>query len=162
MTERFSRDQFENALPRCKVFGDPLWRFVGFVDGECVYTVKIIDNPGVLIYIRSSIRADGLAADSAQDSIRCWLASDNRGTPLGSKDSRWITRVNGWQMRMTETLRKLWRLGHQLERCPKCQSQLMALKVKKLGPNKGRWFSACPSCANGFQKWLQDDTPKKK
>jgi hypothetical protein len=38
----------------------------------------------------------------------------------------------------------------------------MALKVKKLGPNKGRWFSACPSCANGFQKWLQDDTPKKK
>jgi len=159
MIDRFDRVAFEAALPCIGCIGkvNKLWNYMGIQDGEHVYTVPV--RPGVLIFIRSSIRTDGLAAESAKDSIRCWLASDGKGTPLGSKDSHWITRVKGWPDRLTNTLRKLWRLGHQLEKCPKCGAQLLALKVKKEGPNKGRWFAACPNCENGFHKWLVDTPP---
>jgi hypothetical protein len=156
--DRFDLGRFEVALPRIGP-SSPLWTSLGIRDGEYAYIVPV--RPGVLIYIRSSVRADGLAAESAKDSIRCWLASDDKGAPLGSKDSRWVTRVNGWEGRLIDTLRKLWRLGHQLEKCPLCGMQCLALKVKKPGPNLGRWFSACPSCANGFQKWLVEAPAKK-
>lgn len=161
MIDRFTKDRFEAALPRIGK-QNPLWSEVGLRDGEYCYIVPI--NPGILVYIRSSVRSDGLAAESAKDSIRCWLAMDDKGTTLSSKDTRWVTRVSGWERRLLETLRTLWRIGRQLAKvgsCPRCQARPRALKVKKPGPNQGRWFAACPNCANGFLTWLTTPTSTK-
>jgi hypothetical protein len=141
MIDRYTKDRFEAALPR--VGGQPFWQHVGIHDGEHCYVIPI--RPNVLLYVRSTVRADGLAADTAKDSIRCWIAADDRGTGLGSKDQRWISRVKGWDARMIETLRKLWTLGHQLVPCPWCGGPTLALKCKN-GPNAGKWFQKCGPC----------------
>lgn len=155
MIDRFDRSRFQAALP--SLAGQPLWQRLGIVAGEYCYIIPV--HPGVLIYIRSSIRDDGLAAASSKDSIRLWLAADANGKPLGSKDQRWVTRVNGWESRLLETLRKLWRLGRQLGPCPVCNVTMLALKVRKPNsPNHGRWFSSCPQC-KAFGRWLTSDSP---
>ena len=149
MTERFSVPEFELALPAAA--GQALWQPLGLVGGEHCYVVPV--KPGVLIFVRSSVKADGWAAETAQDSIRCWLASDDKGTPLGSKDQRWIARTSGWRKRLLDTLRALWRLGKQLTPCS-CGAQMLALKVKKEGENRGKWFAKCPQCQK-FGGWLK-------
>ncbi len=150
MIDHFSKDEFEKALPVAG--GLPLWRPLGLRAGEHCYGVPV--KPGVLIHIRSSVGPDGHAADTAKDSIRCWLSADEGGKPLGSKDSRWIARTNGWQRRLTETLRTLWRMGRQLDACPECGRTMLALKVKRDGPNVGRWFAKCMDC-NRDGGWLK-------
>jgi hypothetical protein len=157
MIDRFDRKTFEAALPKAGPH-NPLWLALGLRGGEHCYLIAV--RPGVLIYVRSSVRADDLAADTAADSIRCWLAADDTGRPLGSKDSRWISRVPGWQARLTETLRKLWKLGHQSRPCPNCLTQMGVFKVKKSGPNKGRWFLSCPACGY-WDRWVEAE-PKPK
>lgn len=157
MIDRYTREQFEAALPRASA-ANPLWQGAGMVNGEHCYVVPV--KPGVLIFIRSSVRADDLAADAAKDSIRCWLASDAKGTPLSGKAQRWITRVNGWDARLLETLRALWRLGRQLEACPRCNVITHALRVRKDSANKGRWFAGCPNCRQ-FIKWLEAEPQQK-
>ena len=155
MIDTFDRAAFEAALP--SVARQPLWSALGLVAGEHCYVIPI--KPGVLIYIRSSVDASGFCAETGWDSIRCWLAADATGKPLGGKCERWISRVSGWQNRMTETLRTLWRLGRKLKPCPDCGVQLHALKVKKPGPNHGRFFASCPSCRR-FDEWLTPPTQK--
>ena len=159
--DRFSKDRFEAALPRAGKT-NALWQPLGLVGGEHCYVIAV--QPGVLIYVRSSVRADGMAAETAEDSIRCWLASDSTGKPLGAKLSRWISRVSGWDARMTETFRTLWRLGKKLGKCQQfqpgtalhCQGQMMALRVKKqTSDHLGWWFSSCQSCG-AFGDWLLD------
>lgn len=180
--DRFSREQFEAALPRTGKT-NALWQHIGLVSGEHCYVIPV--QPGVLIYVRSSVGIDGVAAETAQDSIRCWLAADSTGKPLGSKLNRWISRVNGWEKRMTETLRTLWRVGKKLGKCnrllecdteytePKrgwmeglpgaksgplvrCNGQMLALKVKKPGEHLGCWFTKCSACG-AFGDWILDE-----
>lgn len=149
MIDRFTRERFEAALPRLGPT-NALWSYVGLINGEHCYAVPI--RSGVLIFIRSSVNSNGIAADTAEDSIRCWLASDDKGKTLGSKHTAWITRVRGWEERLLKTLRVLWRLGNRLGLCA-CGGQLLALKVRKPGPNQGRWFSSCSICGQ-FGNWL--------
>lgn len=150
--DQFTRERFELALPVHRETNLPLWIPQGVQAGEYCYTVPV--KAGVMIFVRSSLKASGVAADAAKDSIRCWLAADEFGEPLGSKVERWISRVNGWDQRMTKTLRKLYMIGLQLGPCPKCQKQQSAFIVKKEdSANKGRWFSTCRACGQ-FGKWL--------
>lgn len=160
--DQFTKERFEAALPVSKNGGARLWKYAGIRGGEFCYVLPITPNPGVAIFIRSSVRADGIAAGTAEDSIRCWLVDDPGGRSLGSKNARWISRVKGWDRRLAETLRRLWRLGAQLGVCEYCNTRHHALKVKKKGPNLGRWFAACPRCreAGGnfrFHKWLRTE-----
>lgn len=150
MIERFSKAQFEKSLP---LIGEiPCWEHVGLQNGEHCYVVHV--KEGVGIFIRSSIKADGLAADVAEDSIRLWLSSDHKGTPLGSKDQRWIARIKGWDKRLLETMRGLWRVGVQIEKCSGCGEMMQALKVRNGKPeNVGRWFMVCGKC-DRWVKWL--------
>lgn len=157
MIDRFDRARFESVLPKDRRNGLPLWSRAGFVNGEHCYCVHV--KPGVLIYIRSTLRIDNLAADTAKDSIRCWLASNPSGTPLGSKDQRWIARTNGWDRRLTETLRKLWRFGRQLEPCNRCGGATLALKTRG-GENAGRWFRKCSNC-EAFLGWMKEEKESK-
>ena len=141
MIDRFSLTEFSNALP-C-VGGQPLWTCLGLVNGEYCFLIPI--QPGVVIYLRSSIDSTGVAAARAEDSIRCWLAADGKGTTLGSKAQKYVTRVNGWQTRLTVVLRKLWILGTRLKKCPRCKGQLHLRKFKT-GDRAGRFTGMCPAC----------------
>lgn len=146
--DHFSQSDFEEALP------SGFWTTVGVQGGEFCYIVSV--KPGVNIFIRSSVKRDGHSADTGKDSIRLWLSSDEWGSPLGSKEQRWIARTSNWRIRLTETLRTLWRLGKQLSSCPSCGKMRPALKVKKDGPNKDRWFMSCKGCEDSFQ-WLKEE-----
>lgn len=139
MTERFTKEQFEAALPVGSLTGKALWQGLGLVNGEFCYVVPV--KPGVLIYVRSSVKADGIAADTGEDSIRCWIAADETGRFLGSKDSRWIARTSGWRDNMIKTLRTLWTAGRAVEHCS-CGTLKLALKNK----TTGAWFTKCPTC----------------
>lgn len=149
MIDRFTRDEFEKALPIHKTTGQPLWECRGFMDGELVYYMPIDPKAGLII--RSSIDHSGLAADTGEDSIRAWLAQPD-GTPLGSKVSRWTTRVVGWDERLKAVLRTLWSWRNKAGNCPQCDKPLLVFKVKKAGANKGRIFAKCDQ-HNGFV-WL--------
>ena len=157
MIDRFDRFDFESALPVDKHdVNQRLWKPLGVIDGEYCYAVPI--KPGVLIYIRSSVRSDGHAAGNGEDSIRCYIAADQTGTPLSSKPSRWITRVNGWEKRMTLQLRQLYKLGSQLKPCDKHPAMMHAFRVKQ-GVNKDRWFMKCPICGH-WDSWLTPPVAK--
>jgi hypothetical protein len=157
MIDVFTRQRFEAALPVHNRTGVALWKGMGLVNGEYCYVVAV--QPGVLIYVRSSVGPSGYAAESGEDSIRCWIASDETGTPLGSKMSRWVTRVPGWEDRLKELLRALWTIAAQLKPCPVCGETMKAFRVKKEGPNKGRWFT---KCCGGFDSWLTEPEQQEK
>ena len=147
MTEQFTKEQFEAALPINKTNGRQLWFYKGFIDGEHVYSVPV-DSVSVIL-IRSSINESGRAAATGKDSIRCFLL-DNNNNPLGSKVSKWVTRVPGWGERMKDSIRILWRMrkaaGNNGDGSPR-----KIFKVKKEGANKGRFFTRDDK---GYFAWL--------
>jgi len=110
MIDQFTTARFEEALPKHKKTGEPLWSFVGTKFGERLYVVNVNENTRIMI--RSTILSDGLAAESGTDSIRLWLEirKGNTWKPRAKMD-RWTTRVTGWEERMTKKLRELYRLG---------------------------------------------------
>ncbi len=77
MIDHFSKSEFEAALPAGH------WTSAGFQSGEYCYIVSV--KEGVNIFVRSSVKSNGHSADTGEDSIRLWLSSDSKGTPLGSK-----------------------------------------------------------------------------
>jgi len=161
--ERFSKEQFEAALPVHKDTGDAIWYYTGLDAKEHTYQINV--KPGVAIQIRSSVQSDGFAAETGSDSIRAWLVNEN-GAPLGSKVISYTTRQPGWADRMTKVLRKLFATGQKIQQCPYCGKLMGIFKVKKDGPNKGRQFSKCWDHGNTFY-WLDEQEaptppPKKK
>ena len=113
MIETFTRKQFEQALPTHKETSEPLWEYAGLLKGEHVYRIPIPDT-NKRIMIRSSVRRNGISADTGDDSIRLWVQYHYRKIdkwiPLGKLDA-WTTRKPGWQDRMTNKLRRLWQLA---------------------------------------------------
>lgn len=138
--ERFTKDEFEAALPRHKDTGDTMWTPNGCVSGEYEYFIKVRD--GVFVKVRSSVRQDGVAADTGKDSIRAWLVGED-AQPLGAKLLSHTTRLPGWQDRMDKILKELWKRGMSLQNCPSCDKPMGYYKVKKDGENKGRLFTKC-------------------
>jgi hypothetical protein len=140
--DRFTKDQFEAALPTRKTNGEKLWLPLGLQDGEYVYLLPI--NPYVSVKIRSSIDHTGLAAEVGQDSIRLWLVDPQTHKAVGPKLSKYVTRVPGWVGRLAEQLRELWTLGRRIRLCA-CRTPTQLYRVKAEGENKGRLFFACPN-----------------
>lgn len=157
MISTFTREQFESALPSDKFTNRPLWSYIGVIDGEHTYKVEAVN--GCSITVRSSIHEDGYSAETGEDSIRCWLVEDSTGRPMAPKVARWITRVNGWEGRLVETLRYLYRLSWELHVCLDCRMLKSAKRVSKSGPNKGRVFQSCRE--HGSFEWLPDYFTKK-
>lgn len=157
--DRFTKAEFEAALPVIADghprAGEKLWRETGLVENEFTYEMEV--SATGRIFIRSSVRPDGLAAETGADSIRCWLARPD-GTPLGNKIQSHISRVTGWQGRMKEILRELWKRHVVAGDCPRCGQAMGIWKVKKSGPNTGRLFAKCPEHGHFF--WLDDGKPK--
>ena len=161
MTEIFSIEQFQSALPVDKQTHQQLWEGPAVLYGELTYSLEV--NEAVTILIMSSIR-DGMTHcdGTGKNSIRAWLADALDLTqPLAGKDKRWIARTVNWRDNLNDTIRNLWRVGVQLGSCPKCNHQTTHyLKVKKDGPNKDRHFIACPDRECGYFKWAEKGEPQ--
>lgn len=150
MIDHFTKEEFERALPKSKTdHSKVLWKYEGLDKGEHCYSLLIDDKSK--IFIRSSVKGDNKSADTGKDSIRIYLVNnDNR--PIGSKISKYITRVSGWQTRLVEQLRFLFRLRKLAGNDPS-GNPMPVLKVEKDGPNKGRFFT---TGNNANFKWLTD------
>lgn len=159
---QFSKDEFEAALPVVKdghpEAGKKLWIETGLADGEYTYDMPI--SPTAKIKIRSSVRADGYAAETGKDSIRVWLTNLDDDKPLGNKTQSHITRVTNWETRMVDAIRELWKRHVRAGDCPTCGRALGIWKVKKNGPNTGRLFAKCWKHGHFF--WLDEGKPKPK
>ena len=144
--ERFSQTKFESALPRDKA-ENPLWERRGIVGHEYTYSVPIINGTvkrGELeIRIHSSVsQRTGLADGTGENSIRLYLFSPKYNKSLGKTESRWITRIPGWQERLIKQLRELYKRGLKSSRCRKC-GELQGVFTAKTAKNKGRQFRVC-------------------
>ncbi len=158
MIEHFTKDDFEAALPKHKVTGQPLWQPDGLQMGEWCYRLPVTDR--IYITIRSSVHSAGYSADTAKDSIRFWPMDAMTKLPAGSKSLRWIDRKPGWQQRLTDNLRMLYSVVHSAGNCPTCGEPLYVYKAKQ-GKRKGEWFAKCQiqGCPGSF-KWLSKASPK--
>ena len=157
MIDHFTKEEFESALPVHKETGARLWDYVGLEDGEHVYHVDSAVN-GIIIHVRSSVHEDGHSATTGEDSIRCWLKVWTTGEPVAPKVARWVTRVRGWEKRMSDTLRYLYKLSSYISQCQKCKGWKKAKRVKKPGPNRGKVFTSC-DCPGSFT-FLPDEFTK--
>jgi len=112
MIERFSKVEFEAALPRHNTTGSPLWVCEGMDKGEYLYTLLVLGT-NKRIVIRSSIRSNGFAADTGNDSIRHWVEYNYKSQwyPLSKDTKAWTTRVAGWEIRLDASIRRLWKLA---------------------------------------------------
>ena len=152
-TERFSKLDFEDVLAKILSDTDKGWSCIGLRAHDYRYVVGISEH--VFMQISSSVDAGGFAADTADDSIRVWLA-DHKGMPLGNKTQRWVTRVTGWQERLGKVIADTLYMGSAIQYCNTCASVERVFVVKKDGANKGRIFTKC-DCKDSFT-WL--DEPK--
>lgn len=155
--EIFDKATFEAALPKLKGTDQPAWRCVGLVNGEYTYLVTLGDSKPAKILVRSSVDQTGWSRATGEDSIRVYVV-DKDMNPLSGKANRWTTRLPGWQERMTEIIRFLAQMAIKIGVCPRCADHgLIRLnKVKKDGPNKGRWFIACKE-SNCHFEWQNKD-----
>lgn len=146
MIDKFSKDRFEAALPIHKMDNYPLWHDVGFENGEFVYGIDLhkdgIGAPWVTIVIRSSVAMDGFARNTGEDSIRIFFLRN--GKPHGSKLSCYVTRVKGWEERLTKQLRIMYKRGMNLKVCPLCEGPKAIFKRKSYKGEDGKLFQACP------------------
>lgn len=155
-----TKQEFENALPKHRSTGDPLWEYVGFIQDEHVYYVPLPRDKNTGVMIRSSIGQDGQNADVGENSIRAWLVEKDgqNHKPLGSKSQKWITRTSGWDKRLVAMIRTLLTWRFRAGDCPVCQKPKRIFVVKKPGANKGRPFAKCVEHA-GFM-WLDEKSNK--
>jgi hypothetical protein len=154
MIAQFDKAAFEKALPVKRVethaISGPsavvetkLWKPLGIVQGEFAYLIPVREPFGIMV--RSSVRADGLSASTGEDSIRCWIVNGNL-QPWGSRIGRYITRVPGWEQRLLDTLRTLYKMILLIDKCKNCTQYRKIFRVRKDGPNKGKFFLKCTNC----------------
>jgi len=149
----FDTKRFEAALPKDKN-GNNLWNYAGFEDNERMYVVYA--GPFARVVVRSSIDESGFAAESGQDSIRLWLEilTDSGTCQAVKKLDAWTTRVPGWEGRMIEKMRQLYRYGIKVKRELPHGQQFWFVKK---GPNEGRPCSKNINKNSGFT-WM--DVPE--
>jgi hypothetical protein len=153
MIDIFTKEQFEAALPVSKTTGNKLWKYEGFFQGEHCYSVSIDDKSKV--FIRSSIGFKGMSADTGEDSIRIFLVND-KNISIGSKINKYTKRTKGWQKRMTDICRYLFRLRRKAGDDPDGNPNIIK-KVVKESANKGRFFINKPWNPQNSFEWLTDN-----
>lgn len=123
---------------------------------EYIYEIHV-PGTAVSMIVRSSVNPfSGLAHSSGDDSIRVYLIDELNDTPLMGKLQRWITRLPGWERRMGVHFDDFVKFAKMVQVCDFCHWQEHIYKVKKEGPNKGRFFKKC-HCENSFE-WITTDT----
>jgi len=126
-TDVFSKAEFEDALPIDKDTNKPLWKELGFNKGEYVYLVTVDNdnNNRTGVLVRSSVKANGFSAAAGEDSIRLYLMNIETKKPLAEKVDAWTQRTKGWEKRMIQKIRKLYKKGLKMLNCPKCNGVML-------------------------------------
>lgn len=112
MTERFTKEQFEAALPKNSKTGAPLFVHDGYV-GQETYRWTFAHYPRLSILVLSTIdQHTGMARPTDKDSIRVLLqyrttVSDAWGNVALGRRSCYITRQPGWANRLQEMIKML-------------------------------------------------------
>ena len=151
-TERFTKEQFERALPK------DVFKPLGLVLGEYSYAWTMQSNPYLRITVRSSVDARNVAAATGCDSIRIIIEySVDEGKTwksAGKGPDAYTTRVKGWEDRLTAKIKEVF-YGKVKKVQPNAIPQNAGYFFgfsKKDGPNKGRPFVSNPEC-NDF-RWV--------
>jgi DNA helicase-2/ATP-dependent DNA helicase PcrA len=151
--ETITKEQFEKFLDTTNCKSGIDWQPLGLIDGEETYIIPLDGQSSIMI--RSSIKLDGQSAESGKDSIRLWLVgSDNKS--LGSKVSKWTTRLPGWQERTIEVCKTLTEWRGLAGDCPDCNKPKGIFKVKRRTVNQGRIFAKCDE--HNHWTWLDQTT----
>jgi hypothetical protein len=148
-TVRFTKQEFEDALPRRKSTDSPLWSLVGVVGNEYQYRIDFDDPNGCHLIVRSSINpTNDMADDSGEDSIRVFLM-DSNGDFLTAKNAsvqRWVTRQENWKNRLYGVFAAYRKLRHLGGDCPVCGKPNKLFKIKKrTSMNWGDYYFCCSS-----------------
>jgi DNA helicase-2/ATP-dependent DNA helicase PcrA len=84
------------------------------VKGELEFRVNLTKT-NKRVVIRSTIGKDGKSAPRGKDSIRIWLEyfwpKTGRWHPLKKHKTRWTTRADGWESRLSKKVEEMVRLG---------------------------------------------------
>lgn len=154
MIDQFTTEEFTKALPSCNTN-------LGIIQGEVCFLVDPFPKMAFGVLVRSSIDSSGYAADTGEDSIRCLIWDKKNNRPVGNKSQRWVTRVNGWEVRLNNVLRKCANQVRHSTLCPNCKNQLVPFTTKnRESENLGRAFVSCPTQINGkscYFKWIEDE-----
>ena len=132
MIDRFSKLEFEAALPTDKDTGASLWTYYAFDKGEHTYLVPL-EGRRIAVLIRSSIEMTGRAAPTGNDSIRLVLINSLTGQPLAKKVDAWTQRTYGWQDRMLTKISTLYQKGLSMVNCPQCDTGVLYKRDGKFG-----------------------------
>jgi len=155
----FTKQDFEDALPVNKNTNEPLWVEIPPTGTEPEFQYLIMIDDKVGIQVRSSVRVKtGISASKGADSIRAWLVkivSDGHMFSLGNKATRWTTRLPGWQDRLVDVIRTLWKWRKKAGDCLNCDEPKSIFKSKKENENKGRFYATCIECKTGFL-WITE------
>jgi DNA helicase II / ATP-dependent DNA helicase PcrA len=148
MIDRFTKEQFEQALPGS-------WEYVGFVSGEHTYKLNV--GGSVYIYARSSVGMNGIADDTAEDSIRIYLNDDGNRAKFVHVESvdgstHYVTRVTGWPERMNKLINILMSLRQQTGNCKECGAPLSVNRGRKPGKFMGKLFGSCANYSHNSFK----------
>jgi len=117
--ERYTRAQFEQALPHDKRTGAPLFELLT-QDSELVYVIPVRfadgESTNKRIVVRSSINPRTEIADATgQDSIRAWVeyyyTKRSQWYSMSGAQAPHTTREPGWPERLIPKLRDLYRLA---------------------------------------------------
>lgn len=159
MTDIFSREQFEAALPVDKETGERLWEPVDLAFSEYTYGLPVSDH--AVILITSSIRkGNELCDDTGDNSIRAWIVdASDFSKPLAAKLVRWTARTRNWRVNLSNLLRELWKLAMLIEPCPTCGGPTRISVAKNGKPeNAGRRFVSCTDRAKcgKFITWVDE------
>jgi hypothetical protein len=123
----------------------PTVRSIGVRKGEHVWVIPVVPDATIGVIVRSSIRADGVAADVGRDSIRAWLGHVPDGAPWAPKMlGRWTTRKPGWPARVHRVIGELITLAGAIRPCPACGAWMKI--IGKAGSLRLR----CEARAEGF------------
>ena len=158
MIDRFTKSEFEAALPTDKTTHSRLWVAADGKFSEHAYAIPV--NDYVVILVLSSIRRGATTCDdTGANSIRAWLVDAGDYTvPLCMKEQAYIKRTKGWRGNLTRVLRELYKKGILLGTpCPTCGNVLAMRKVKR-GSNEGRVYVGCSDmkCKDSFIRFLKE------
>lgn len=115
-TEKFTKVEFETALTEMSKSGGKLWECVSFEKYELCYIVPVLDNgkpTNKRIFIRSSIGATLVAADTGKNSIRIWAEYEYCGQwrPLAKVQKHHVARTVNWRKNLKEWISATYRVA---------------------------------------------------
>lgn len=145
MIERFSKDDFEKALPQFINTGGERYE---------------LDLGKAKLVINSSVDEDGIARDTDKDSIRVFLF-DSKGKFIITKNAKvmnYVTRVKGWEARLKEKIDLMIGYLNQTHPCEICGTMLHINRAGPQSKNPGRLFLGCADFSHhqkGFY-WVEE------